>query len=140
MKVGGCRGKALRLGLLGLCAAGSLVAGEALAAPARQAMVSRALRYLAASQRDDGTWDDTHGDQPGVAALALLAFLASGEDPADGPYAHAVRRCLHRIVTSDRPCRPESGCCCAPRRPTPAAPGAIPRAAWTRIRPSPQPA
>lgn len=70
---------------------------------ARQAMVSRALHALAASQRPDGTWDDTHGDQPGVAALAALAFLSSGEDPLAGPYAPALGRCLQAILAAARP-------------------------------------
>ncbi len=69
---------------------------------ARRAMVTGALRYLAASQREDGTWNDTHGEQPGVAALVLLAFLASGEDPVAGPYATAIRRSLEVILQAVR--------------------------------------
>lgn len=69
----------------------------------RDAMVTRALRALAASQRPDGTWDDTYGDQPGVAALVLLAFLSSGEDPLAGPYAPAISRCLQALLAAVRP-------------------------------------
>jgi hypothetical protein len=69
---------------------------------ARQAMVAAALRYLAAAQREDGTWNDTHGDQPGVAALVLLAFLASAEDPVAGPYSVACRRSLEVILRAVR--------------------------------------
>ena len=73
-----------------------------IAPAARQAMVAAGLRYLATTQREDGTWNDTHGDQPGVAALVLLAFLASGEDPVAGPYAAAGRRCLEVILRAAR--------------------------------------
>jgi hypothetical protein len=94
---------ALWLGL----ATGPLGAARAAPEPAlgpeeRAALVSRAVRYLASSQRADGTWSDTNGDQPGVLALASLAFLASGEDAVAGLYARNLTRCLDGILGAAR--------------------------------------
>jgi len=97
-----------RFGLAVALAAAAVRGGRAAEGPEsvsreeRDAMVKRALHALAVSQRPDGTWDDTYGDQPGVAGLALLAFLASGEDPVAGPYATAIGRSLHAILAAAR--------------------------------------
>jgi hypothetical protein len=94
---------ALWLGLMIWPLAGSHGAEAlALAPDERAAMISRAVRYLAASQREDGTWSDTHGDQPGVLALAGLAFLASGEDALAGAYAQNLERCLKGMLAALR--------------------------------------
>lgn len=81
------------------------------------------LKYLAASQSEDGTWSvgeprpemkeglenvarvegswAAAGKQgPGVTALALLAFLASGEDPNFGIYSHQVRMALRSLISN----------------------------------------
>jgi hypothetical protein len=77
--------------------------GELALTPAERAtMVSRAVHCLAASQRPDGTWSDTNGDQPGVLALASLAFLASGDDAVGGVYALHLSRCLEGMLRALR--------------------------------------
>jgi hypothetical protein len=81
----------------------------------------RGLQFLAASQSEDGSWDGgeprpamtqglenaaradgswvSAGKQgPGVTALALLAFLASGEDPNFGIYSSHIRRALRSLI------------------------------------------
>ncbi len=60
----------------------------------------RGLGYLAKSQGGDGTWQNMGGESgaPAVAGLAVLAFLAHGEDPNHGPFAPAIRRALKTIV------------------------------------------
>jgi hypothetical protein len=81
----------------------------------------RGLQFLAASQAKDGTWDGgdpgpamrqglenaaqadgswaSAGKQgPGVTALALLAFLASGEDPNFGIYSGRIRKALRSVI------------------------------------------
>jgi hypothetical protein len=64
----------------------------------------RGLVWLAASQRDDGDWSGSGGqDGPGVTGICLMAFLASGEDPNFGRYAGNVRRAVRNIVSQQDP-------------------------------------
>lgn len=62
----------------------------------------RGIDYLVNSQRPDGSWNASgnfHGDEAsGVAGLALMAFLSTGEDPNFGRYAGNVRRAIRFII------------------------------------------
>lgn len=63
---------------------------------AARAAAERALRWLAAAQREDGRWAcdgfDRDNHDVGVTGLALLAFLAAGEtDRGPAPHAKQVR-------------------------------------------------
>jgi hypothetical protein len=94
--------------------------GEVVPRDVRQ-IYDRGLQFLAASQSQDGTWD---GGEPGpamkqglenaaqadgswasggkqgagVTALALLAFLASGEDANFGIYSGHIRKALRSLI------------------------------------------
>ena len=59
----------------------------------------RSLRYLANTQRDDGTWSGAQSG-PGVTGICVMAFMASGEDADFGPYAQNLRKALRSIITS----------------------------------------
>lgn len=61
-------------------------------------MYDRGLQYLASSQSENGTWTGGIDSGPGGTGLALMAFLASGEDPNFGLYSTHVRRALRSIV------------------------------------------
>ncbi len=84
-------------------------------------MYERGLHFLAATQAADGSWDGGQpgpemqrglenaarvegswaegGKQgPGVTALALLAFLASGEDANFGIYRSHIRKALRNLI------------------------------------------
>ncbi len=64
-------------------------------------MYDRGLQFLATSQTDSGEW--TGGQQgPGCTGLALMAFLASGEDPNFGLYSNNVRRALRSIINTQQ--------------------------------------
>jgi hypothetical protein len=64
----------------------------------------RGLQYLAATQSQNGDWAGTGGDQgPGTTGLALMVFLASGEDPNYGIYSNHVRRALRSIISGQSP-------------------------------------
>jgi hypothetical protein len=86
----------------------------------------RGLQFLAASQAQDGTWD---GGEPGpgmkqglenaaradeswassgkqgagVTALALLTFLAAGEDPNFGIYSSHIGKSLRNLIATQDP-------------------------------------
>ncbi len=62
-------------------------------------MYDHGLQYLIKSQAEDGGW---HGgeDGPGVTGMALMAFLASGEDPNFGIYTNQVRKAVKNIILS----------------------------------------
>ncbi|MCA9195409.1 MAG: terpene cyclase/mutase family protein [Planctomycetales bacterium] len=57
------------------------------------------LQYLSRSQNELGTWADGY-DGPGTTGLAMMAFLASGEDPNFGSYAQPIRKALKSIIRS----------------------------------------
>ena len=84
--------------------------------------VTKALKFLAAAQRADGSWDaDAFGagsgseaaaqeDRPnvgndadaGVTALAVLAFLGSGNTHVDGEYRINVEKALRWLISQQR--------------------------------------
>jgi hypothetical protein len=59
----------------------------------------RGLEHLAATQQEDGSWQ---GGDPGsgITGLALMAFLASGEDPNFGKYSTQIQRAVRSIIRS----------------------------------------
>jgi hypothetical protein len=60
-------------------------------------MYDRGLQYLVKTQNDAGGW--TGGESgPGVTGMALMAFLASGEDPNFGLYSKQVRKAVKNII------------------------------------------
>jgi hypothetical protein len=71
--------------------------GEAVPRDVRE-IYDKGLQYLVKTQTDRG--DFTGGMQgPGITGLALMVFLASGEDPNFGLYSNNVRRCVRNIVS-----------------------------------------
>ena len=58
------------------------------------------LAFLVRTQNDRGTWPAGEGVGPGTTGLAVLAFLASGEDPNHGPYREVIRKGLRHIIGS----------------------------------------
>jgi len=59
---------------------------------------TRGLRHLASTQKEDGSWENGVGTEPGVVGLAIMAFLAHGEDPNHGPYAKNISRSIDFIL------------------------------------------
>jgi hypothetical protein len=67
-------------------------------------MYDRGLQYLASTQTEKGDWATQGGESgPGSIGLALMAFLASGEDPNFGPYSNHVRRAARNIISAQDP-------------------------------------
>jgi hypothetical protein len=59
----------------------------------------RGMQYLATTQTEDGSFKGGGEQGPGVTGLALMVFLASGEDPNFGLYSNHVRKALRNIIT-----------------------------------------
>lgn len=59
----------------------------------------RGLQYLAKTQNDKGSWDDSTGSEPGVVGLCVVAFLAKGDDPNHGPYAKNITKGIDFILS-----------------------------------------
>ena len=83
--------------------------------PQAEKAVEKGLRYLAATQNSDGSWDSRHhGRDTAIAALAILGFMARGNSPGRGEYGATVARGLDYIMRSARPngvlCRPKPDC------------------------------
>lgn len=67
--------------------------------PQVDTMYLKGLRFLQSTQKPDGSWTGTYGDEPGVVGFALMAFLAHGDDPNVGPYAASIKKCLDYIIS-----------------------------------------
>lgn len=68
--------------------------------------VRSGLDYLAKTQGPDGNWNnspDAIAYPTSMAALAGMAFLASGNTPSRGPYAENIRRVTDYLISQARP-------------------------------------
>ncbi len=65
--------------------------------------VERGLRWLAAQQQRDGSFPTLTQGQPGVTSLCVMAFLAHGHMPGEGPYGEAIQRAVDFILRTQKP-------------------------------------
>jgi len=65
-----------------------------------EAAVDRALEYLAQEQEDDGSWPSEFGNNNGINAVCVLAFLGRGHAPGRGPYRHVVDRGVRFLLAT----------------------------------------
>lgn len=66
-----------------------------------QQAIDAGLKYLADTQRRDGSWSSSggYGEYPtSMTSLAGLAFLAGGSTPQSGPYWRNVARAMHYLL------------------------------------------
>jgi hypothetical protein len=64
-------------------------------------MYDRGLQYLVKTQSEEGDWRSGGGEQgPGVTGMALMALLASGEDPNFGLYSNQIRKAIRSMIRS----------------------------------------
>ena len=55
--------------------------------------VVNALKFLAKQQRPNGSWEaDSGNESTATTSLAVMAFLAAGHVPSEGPYGAGDRR------------------------------------------------
>jgi hypothetical protein len=67
--------------------------------PQAESIYEKGLKYLAKSQNEQGSWNDSTGAEPAVVGLCVAAFLAHGEDANNGPYAQVMRRGIDFIIS-----------------------------------------
>ncbi|MDB5338920.1 MAG: Prenyltransferase/squalene oxidase [Planctomycetaceae bacterium] len=68
-----------------------------------QAIV-KALDFLAQQQLPSGAWSsDEIGPSPACTSLAIMAFLAAGHVPGEGPYAIQIERGIRWVVSQQSP-------------------------------------
>jgi hypothetical protein len=77
-------------------AAMSLHHGDAVPRDVRE-LYDRGLEYLTSSQEEDGTWQEGQSGA-GVSGMALMTFLASGEDPNFGKYSQQIKKAIKGLV------------------------------------------
>ena len=99
----------LRFALTAILIALAFGSGSARAAPRTAEekqiddAVARALEYLARQQRPSGAWaTDPHGESTAATSLALMAFMASGHVPGEGPYGDALLRGVDWVLAEQR--------------------------------------
>ena len=71
--------------------------------PHVEAAVDKALEWLARTQKPDGTWPHGGGSTTAVPSLAVMAFLARGHVPGQGPYGDVLYRSIDSVLASQRP-------------------------------------
>jgi len=69
-----------------------------------EAIVS-ALRFIASQQQPSGGWnvDSFGGETTSAASLAVMAFLAAGHMPDEGPYGTAITRGVQYVLEHQEP-------------------------------------
>lgn len=71
--------------------------------PMREA-VDKGLRWLVETQNADGSWSSSqYGRNVGENGLALMAFMAQGNLPGEGPYGDSVARGVEWLVAQQQP-------------------------------------
>jgi hypothetical protein len=65
--------------------------------------VARALAWLAAQQQADGSFPTLDTGQPGVTCLCMLAFMAHGHLPGEGPYGEQLKRASEYAIRCQKP-------------------------------------
>jgi Prenyltransferase and squalene oxidase repeat len=65
--------------------------------------VERGLRWLASQQQPDGSFPTLELGQPGVTSLCMMAFMAHGYLPGEGPYGHQLEQAASYILECQQP-------------------------------------
>ncbi|MBX3436924.1 MAG: terpene cyclase/mutase family protein [Planctomycetaceae bacterium] len=61
--------------------------------------IVRALEFLAREQKSSGAWaTDSFGESTAATSLAVMAFLAAGHMPGEGPYGQQINRGIRWVI------------------------------------------
>lgn len=63
----------------------------------------RALAWLAKAQEADGRFPTLDMAQPAVTSLCIMAFLAKGHLPGEGPYGDCIKRGIDFVISCQSP-------------------------------------
>ncbi len=66
------------------------------------AAVDRSLAWLASQQRRDGSFPTIKPGQPAVTSLCILAFLADGHRPGEGPYGQNINAGIDFVLSCQK--------------------------------------
>jgi len=65
--------------------------------------IARALKYLAENQTPEGSWKtEAWGESTAITALAVMAFLAAGHVPDEGPYGAQISQGIRWVVAQQQ--------------------------------------
>lgn len=62
--------------------------------------IERALQFLAANQRPDGSFPRSQGETAAIPALVAMAYLSKGHLPSSEPYSGVILKCLDRVLAT----------------------------------------
>jgi len=71
--------------------------------PRAEAAIERGLAFLAATQREDGSWPGQYGGTTGIVASSTLAFMASGHCPGRGRYGANAAKGVQFLLNKAQP-------------------------------------
>lgn len=67
--------------------------------PQAELIYEKGMQFLARTQNEKGSWNDSVGAEPGVVGLCVASFLAHGEDTVNGPYSKNIRKGVEFIIS-----------------------------------------
>lgn len=66
--------------------------------------IARALDYIKSQQLPNGAWRaEGHGESTGITGLAVMAFMAAGHTPGEGPYAETIDKGIRWVLEHQEP-------------------------------------
>ncbi len=92
-----------RILLVGISLTMTMNSSKAADLEAFEVGVARGLEYLSISQAADGSWlAGRQGRDPGITALATMAFLSAGHVPGEGKYSTVVEKGIQNVLASQQ--------------------------------------
>ncbi|MCA9066402.1 MAG: prenyltransferase, partial [Planctomycetaceae bacterium] len=66
--------------------------------------IGRALAWLAREQKPSGAWSsEQYGESTATTSLAIMAFLAGGHVPDEGPYGRHLTHGINWVLSQQEP-------------------------------------
>jgi hypothetical protein len=78
-------------------------AGEVELTREGKASIQMALQFLASHQRADGSYSGNMGQTTGIVGASVLAFMAAGNLPGEGPYGKQCAKSIDYLLGSAQP-------------------------------------